>query len=87
MTNAEIIKSMTVEELTGFLFNVEHIRKLAYPEGKNHGSYPTLKAWLEAEATNDIKNRFAVFEKQNKERYDELGISQDEVKAFYKNID
>ena len=43
MTNAELIKSMTIEELTGFLFNVEFIRTLAYPEGKTYGSYPILK--------------------------------------------
>ena len=69
MINADVIKSMTTEELAGFLFNVEHIRKLAYPEGKNHGSYPTLKSWLEQESTMDIKNRFTVFEDQNKKHY------------------
>jgi hypothetical protein len=86
MTNAEMIKSMTPEELAGFLFNVEFIRKLAYPKGKTFGSFSVLKEWLEQEATTDLKNRWGIIETQNKERHEELGISEDEVKNFYKNI-
>jgi hypothetical protein len=86
MTNAELIKSMTSDELAGFLFNVEFIRTLAYPKGKTYGSYPTLQQWLEEEATIDIKNRWEVMELQNKKRHEELGISEDEVNNFYEGL-
>ena len=86
MKNAELIKSMTSEELAGFLFNVEFIRILAYPKGKTYGSYPTLKQWLEEEVTIDIRNRWEVMELQNKKRHEELGISEDEVNKFYENL-
>lgn len=86
ITNAELIKSMTSEELAGFLFNVEFIRALAYPEGKTYGSYPTLKNWLDKEVTMDIGNRMAIMEYQNKKHHEEIGISKDKVNEFYGNL-
>ena len=34
----------------------------------------------------DIKNRFFVLEHQNKKHHEEMGISEDKVNEFYKNL-
>lgn len=86
MTNAEGIKSMTNEELARFLFNVEFIRTLAYPEGKTYGSFSTLRNWLEQEVTVNIKDSNAIREHQNEQYYKSLGVTKEDLNYLYEKL-
>lgn len=84
MTNGECINTMTSKELTNFLFEVEFVRKCAYPVGKAHGDWNTLNTWINSEMTINLKDRNELMEYSYKEHHKEMGFTEKAVKDMYK---